>query len=285
MPILAEITHRVHDLSPYLIQFGEDHGIRYYGLAYVLGFLLAWAILVQAYRAGRSTLTPDGVSNLVIYLVLGVMLGGRLGYYLFYRFADFISEPWVILRVWEGGMASHGAFIGVFCGLLLFCHKYHFSLYQLGDLVSIVAPIGICLGRIANFINGELWGKVTDVSWAWIFPQSAPPGFPLEMIPPRHPSQLYQAGLEGLLLALWLQFRFWIRPARHAGQLAAEFFIGYAILRTLGELFREPDASLLFGLSRGTFYSLFLLIAGVVIAFLTRKRSEPSPAFNPTSPS
>jgi phosphatidylglycerol:prolipoprotein diacylglycerol transferase len=285
--LIAEAaTPRIHDIDPFLIRFGENFGIRYYGLSYLLGFLMSWVILNLAWKAQKSPLNPELVSNLILYLIVGVLAGGRIGYYLFYHPDLLLEDPLSLFRVWEGGMASHGAFIGVFLALVRYVHRYKVSLYVLGDLVCITAPIGVFFGRIANFINGELWGKVTDSSWGWVFPQSAPHlNYPIELLPARHPSQLYQAGLEGLLLALWMQFRFWRKPPRYAGVLAGEFFIGYAILRSIGEIFREPDAELIFGLSRGTFYSIFLLVAGSIIILSSQKRKEPSSALRKTQPS
>ncbi|HEY0967754.1 MAG TPA: prolipoprotein diacylglyceryl transferase [Opitutaceae bacterium] len=270
-------SHWVHDLSPFLIQFTETLGIRYYGLAYVLGFVGAAWLLARYARAGRSHLPAAKIGDLMFALILGVFLGGRLGYFILYQPETVLADPLQLLRVWEGGMASHGGFIGVILALAWFGRANQLPFLHLGDLVASVAPLGFLLGRLANFINGELWGRVSDVSWAVIFPLSAAPGTPVELIPARHPSQLYQAALEGGLLFAYLQIRLWRSDhlRRLPGRIAGEFLLGYALLRSIGEHFREPDAGLLFGLSRGTFYSLFLIIAGVIVIAWSGKATRP----------
>jgi phosphatidylglycerol---prolipoprotein diacylglyceryl transferase len=265
-------SHWVHDLDPFLVRFTEHLGIRYYGLAYVLGFAAAAALLHLYARKGRTPLAPAAGTDLVFWLVAGVFVGGRLGYFLLYRFAEFSRDPLILLRVWEGGMSSHGGFVGVAAVLWWFARAQRQSLWHLSDLVVSTAPVGLFFGRVANFINGELWGRVTEVPWAVVFPHSAPPGTPLLLIEPRHPSQLYAAVLEGLVLLVWMQLRVWrtgvLRDA--PGRLTGEFLLGYAVLRAVSELFREPDAALILGLSRGTFYSLFVAVAGVVILLRSR---------------
>lgn len=264
----------VDDLSPYLIQFSEHIGIRWYGLAYLAGFVVTgWLIGLYA-RRGRTPVPPDDVWNaLLLALMFGVMIGGRVGsYFLYGAWRNFPRDPLEILRVWEGGMASHGGFVGVTLALWWYARWRRIPLVHLGDIVASTVPAGLFFGRVANFINGELWGRVTYVKWAVIFPHSMP-NTPVERIFPRHPSQLYEAALEGLLLLAYVQWRFWksdivrTRP----GRLAGEFLIGYALVRAFGEQFREPDVgvSLVLGLTRGTFYSIFLLIAG---AFLCLRR-------------
>lgn len=264
------LAHWIHDWSPFLIQFNERFGIRYYGLAYILGFLAAvW--LLQAYaKTGRSLLPRGQIADLMVALVIGVLLGGRLGYFLFYQWAAVRSDPLMLLRVWEGGMASHGGFIGVGVALWWFARSRGISFFHVSDLVASTAAVGLLLGRIANFINGELWGKPSMVAWAVIFSNTG--GGPV----PRHPSQLYQALLEGALLLAFIQWRFWsnrvvqVRP----GRLTGEFMVGYAIMRVAGELFREPDAALILGLSRGTFYSILMVLFGL---WLIRRQSPPLP--------
>ncbi len=257
--------HWVHDLSPFLIQFTDTIGIRYYGLAYVLGFVGAAWLLASYTRAGRSDLAAARIGDLMFALILGVFLGGRIGYFLLYQPATVMADPLQLLRIWEGGMASHGGFAGVVLALVWFARTQRLSFLHLGDLVASVAPLGLLFGRLANFINGELWGRVSERSWAVVFPLSAAPDTPVELIAPRHPSQLYEAALEGALLLAFLQIRFWRSNVvrRAPGRLAGEFLIAYSVLRAIGEHFREPDAGLLFGFSRGTFYSFFLIAAGV----------------------
>lgn len=260
--------HWVDTLDPYLIRFGDGGmGIRWYGVAYAVGFLFASWLLVRYWRKGRSRMDADAVSSLFVYLILGVMIGGRLGETVFYEWKHFVERPMSVFEVWKGGMSAHGGFIGVAVAVVLFARRRKLPLLHVGDCVVSAAPFGILLGRLANFVNGELWGKVSDVSWAVVFPLSRP-GYPLDMIPPRHPSQLYEAAMEGVLLFAWMQWRVWKTEAlvRYRGRLVAEFLIGYGILRCVGEVFREPDGSLVFGaLSRGTVLSIVTAAIGVAL--------------------
>ncbi len=275
-----ETTHWVHDLDPFLVRFTENFGIRYYGLAYVLGFALGAWLLYRAASRGRLRVPPGSIADLMNGLVIGVVVGGRLGYFLLYEPATLLHDPVQLLRVWNGGMASHGGFIGVALGMWWYARRMQRPFLHVADAVVAVAPLGLGLGRIANFIKGELWGKTSEVGWAVIFPDSAPAGTPLNLIPPRHPSQLYEAALEGFLLFAFLQWRFWRTNAvERPGRLAGEFLILYAIARIICEQFREPDAgvSLLLGLSRGAFYSLFLIIAGIIVILQARTASIESP--------
>jgi phosphatidylglycerol:prolipoprotein diacylglycerol transferase len=261
----GQLSYWVDNLSPFLVRFSDSLGIRYYGLAYALAFLIA-ALLVHLYwHVGRSPLNPKIQSDLMMAIVAGVFVGGRLGYFLLYSPATLWQEPLALFRVWEGGMSSHGGFAGVCLAMFWLVRKHKLAWRPVADILATLAPPGLFFGRIANFINGELWGKISYVPWAVIFPKSAPEGMPLAAIPPRHPSQLYEALLEGLFLAIYTQLRFWRSNVTREkpGQLAGEFLVLYAIVRAIGEIFREPDASLFFGLSRGTFYSLFLAVAGV----------------------
>ncbi len=274
---MTTTTHWVHDIDPMLLQIRGEFGIRYYGLAYVLGFAIAFGLLSLMRKQERINITPDQQSTLFSYLVLGVFLGGRVGYTLFYTLGEWIRNPLLVFQLWHGGMSSHGGFIGVTIALVLFCRKQRCNLLQLGDAAAVMTPPGIFLGRIANFINGELWGVPSNLPWAVIFPLSAPHGTPLSQIPPRHPSQLYAAGLEGLVLMIYTSWRmFFTRAPQKPGRLAAEFLMLYSVLRIVGEQFREPDASLIVGLSRGTFFSLFLLAAGIVLFVYTRRQAQPS---------
>lgn len=254
----------VHDLSPFLGPHWGNIGIRYYGLAYVLGFVIAGWLLYRYSRAGKSLLPPEKITDLMVAIVLGVMLGGRIGNFVLYAPDQLLKDPLSFFRVWEGGMASHGGFIGVTIAIIWFARAHRIPILHLGDLISSVTSAGLMLGRIANFINGELWGKPTDGTWGVVFPHAGP-----EMLP-RHPSQLYQAALEGGLLFAYMQWRMWKSDAvrQNPGRLTGEFLIGYAILRAVGEVFREPDpAGPIWGLSRGTFYSIFVLLAGLFLFF------------------
>jgi len=272
--------HWVHDLSPFLIQFGDNWGIRYYGLAYVIGFVSCGWLLHRYHRAGRGALNLNASIDLVFALVIGTMLGGRLGYFLLYKLETLASDPLAFFRVWEGGMASHGAFIGVTLALAWFARTHRVPMRHLADLVASAAPVGLFFGRIANFINGELWGRVSNVPWAVIFPDSAPTGTKPILILPRHPSQIYEALTEGLLLFAYMQWRMWRSDTvrTRSGQLAGEFLIGYALVRIFCEQYREPDVgvALILGLSRGTFYSFFLAAGGVVLIALARRGQTPA---------
>ncbi len=277
-------AHWVHDLSPFLVRFTDTLGVRYYGLAYLLGFAGCWWLLARFARAGRTSLTAEQIGDLLTALVVGVLVGGRLGYFAFYQPATLLRDPLELIRVWDGGMASHGGFLGVAVALGWFARRHRVSWLHLGDLVAATAGLGLFFGRVANFINGELWGKVSTVPWAVIFPASGAPGLPVELIAPRHPSQLYAAALEGLALLALGQWLAWRTPSlREApGRLAGWFLLGYAIARSLGEMFREPDAALILGLSRGTFYSLFVAVAGLVLirvsTWRARRDSNPRPS-------
>jgi len=269
----------MHDWSPFLWEFSPGVGIRYYGLAYVLGFLIGLWLLGRYTRAGRSPLNAEQNGDLLFALVLGVLVGGRLGYFLLYTPGVLLVDPLALLRVWDGGMASHGGFVGVLIALLWFARRTRTDGWRLADLIATITPPGLLLGRIANFINGELWGNTTDVPWAVRFPLSVPPGTLPERILPRHPSQLYEAALEGLLPLIYLQLRFWCsRTAREKpGQITGEFLVGYALARIVCEQFREPDRDIepiVRGLSNGTFYSLFLLLGGVVVIVWARRRAH-----------
>ena len=271
--------HWIHDLSPFLIRFPDNplgiDGIRYYGLAYLLAFLSAWLLLRVYNQKGRFLISKEERSSLMTAVILGVLLGGRLGYMVLYDWEAFLQNPLLFFRVDQGGMASHGGIIGVTIALIYFARK-RFRFLELSDSICSIAPLGLFFGRIANFINAELWGRPSSASWAVIFPQS--PAFynpdtglfePLA----RHPSQLYQAALEGGLLFAYLQWRFWFkRPS--IGMISGEFLCGYGILRSIGELFREPDASLIASMSRGQFYSLFMLVTGLLIIANAQKTKK-----------
>jgi len=261
-----------HDLSPFLVRFTDNFGIRYYGVSYLLGFLGAAWLLSCYWRAGRSQLPSEKIPDLIIAIVLGVMIGGRLGSFLLYQPEQLIADPLSFFRVWEGGMASHGGMVGVAVALAWFARQQKLPFLHVADLITSTAPLGLLFGRIANFINGELWGKPTRVSWAVIFPNSPPPLFP------RHPSQLYEAFLEGLVLFAYLQWRFWKTDVIKVtpGRLSGEFLVFYAVLRAIGEMFREPDAGLILGLSRGTFYSVFVIGAGIVVIFIASRNRKSS---------
>ncbi|MEM9160848.1 MAG: prolipoprotein diacylglyceryl transferase [Verrucomicrobiota bacterium] len=250
------------DPKPFIIQFGEGFGLRYYGLAYVLGFIIGGWLLKVYYEKKLSPFDKNQRQDIFLYIIIGVAVGGRLGYYVFYNTRDLFHEPWTIFQIWKGGMASHGGFIGIALTIWYTARKFKQPFWRVADLICTLAPAGLFLGRIANFLNGELWGKQTYFKFAVIFTND--PSTPLL---PRHPSQLYEALLEGLVLLIYTQWRIWKTDIlkRAPGRLVGEFLFGYAILRIFGEHFREPDADLIMGLSRGSFYSVILAIFAVFI--------------------
>ena len=271
---MSSSWHWIHDLDPKLIHLWGDLGVSYYGLSYVMGFVVGVALHRLFRKTGRSPLTAAQEEIALYAMVLGVLLGARLGYIILYALPDTLRDPLFVFQVWKGGMSSHGGFFGVLIACWYVSRKCGITLVRFGDMMTPLVPVGFLLGRIANFINGELWGKVSDVSWAVIFPRSAP-GMALDMIPPRHPSQLYEAALEGLVLLLYMQWRFWRTGAqKHPGRMSGEFLILYSVFRIVCEHFREPDASLIFGLSRGVFYSFFLILGGLYLIWRSHRIPE-----------
>lgn len=261
-------------------------GIRWYGLSYVAAFLFAWWLLWLYSKKDRSPFTAEQRADLLTAVIIGTLVGGRIGYFLLGYGGDFWSNPLILFQVQKGGMASHGGMVGILVGMWWFARKHKYPFWRVADIVVTLGPPGVFFGRIANFINGELYGRPTDVTWAMHFLDTRRvPGtdyYEYFWTVPVHPSQLYQAGMEGLLLALYLQARFWLSDPnkRPYGQLAGEFLIGYALLRILGEVFREPDrgVSLILGLSRGTFYSLFMILGGVALIVWRRAVDKKSAA-------
>lgn len=250
---------------PEALQLGPIEGVRWYGLAYLAGFAVAALLLWLYNKRQRIDLNTDQRWSLLTAIIIGTFVGGRLGYLLLYRPESFIKNPLIFFQVYDGGMASHGGMVGICLGVLWFCWRYHRSFWQVVDWVASIAPPGVFFGRLANFVNGELYGKVTDVPWAMHFLDVNNGRF--FWTPPVHPSQLYQAALEGLIFGAYLQLRFWSSSAKNrpAGQLFAEALCLYGVLRIIGEVFREPDAALILGLSRGTFYSVIMVLLGVAL--------------------
>lgn len=273
---LSASNYWIHDLSPFLWEFPGDFanwgpgGIRWYGISYLLGFISAYFLLALYFRQNKSPYDQEQIINLITFQVIGVLIGGRIGYLLLYQGDKFLEDPLSLVRVWEGGMASHGGFIGVFIATLWYAKKSGQSVKPIGDLIVSVVPPGLFFGRIANFINGELWGRTTEISWGVLFPKA--PDFAMSVA--RHPSQIYAAIAEGLIPFLYVQLRFWKSSIiqKYPGHLAGEFLILYAIARIFNEIFREPDASLLMGISRGQFYSIFLIFAGIIVVLWSRDR-------------
>ncbi|MFI4998776.1 MAG: prolipoprotein diacylglyceryl transferase [Reyranellales bacterium] len=262
-------------IDPVLVQLGP-FAIRWYALAYIAGLVLGWRIMRRVCLQPPAMPFPDGtdaankIDDFLLWAALGVIVGGRLGYVLFYKPLEFLSHPLQILLVWEGGMSFHGGLLGVIAAILAFALKNRVPPLMLSDLVAIVVPIGLFFGRLANFINGELWGRITDVPWAMIFPRGGPV--------PRHPSQLYQASFEGVLLFL-LVFAVWrlADGRRRPGLLTGVFCCGYALARIVGEIFREPDSFLGFiwgPLTMGMLLSVPVLLFGGWL--ITRAYRQPA---------
>ncbi len=271
------LAYFTHHFSPFLWQWSGNWGIRYYSLAYILGFAAFYFGHLYFYRKGYSALKPEDVLDLLSWMVAGTLVGGRLGYCLLYDFQNTLEDPLSIIAFWrEGGlrgMASHGGFIGIIIAAWWYAKRHGFEFWRLADNVATVAPIGIFSGRIANFINGELWGRPSNVPWAVIFPDApSVNGVPV----PRHPSQLYEAALEGLLLFALVWF---VRQRRTAaGILALVFLGGYSFARIISECFREPDGQIgyYWGFAtQGQLLSAGLLILTGILAWW-RNRMEKS---------
>ncbi len=263
----------IHRLNPVLLEIAGPLAIRWYGLAYLAGFLVIYLFLLRWSRRGEFPVHGPDLQSLLMWLVVGVMLGGRLGYMLLYDFPHFIRQPWIVVQVWKGGMASHGGMIGLAAAMALFARQHKVPFLRLTDAIACVAPFGLFFGRIANFINGELWGRVTAVRWAVVFPQeagldSSHPHFDAWVaaslqsgeLQPRHPSQLYQAVLEGLLLAVALLVLRRSRWARTPGRLSGAFLGLYALARFAMEFFREPEIVHFGWLSQGQLLSVAILL-------------------------
>jgi phosphatidylglycerol:prolipoprotein diacylglycerol transferase len=272
-------SHYIHNIDPVILELWGNLAVRWYGLSYLAALVAAILILKHWAKQGAYEVPTAEVSNYVVMMgIFGVFIGGRLGYVLFYNLGNALAHPLDIFKVWDGGMSSHGGFLGVILFTLWYARKHGHSFWNLIDHMACMASLGIAFGRFANFINGELWGRVTQVSWGVIFPQSADPPlyygeYTLEQIaalnlPARHPSQLYQAGCEGLLVfALMLLLRK-TSGARRPGFLSACYLVLYAVARITMEFFREPDHGDFFigWLSTGQFYSLLMLLGAAVIA-------------------
>jgi phosphatidylglycerol:prolipoprotein diacylglycerol transferase len=255
-------------IDPVLIEIGP-FAIRWYALAYVVGILIGWRYARRLAARGESPLTPLMLDDFVAWAVIGIILGGRLGYVLFYDFAHFLEEPLEIFAVWHGGMSFHGGLVGMITAMAIFAHRHKLRFFHVTDPVAAATPIGLFLGRLANFVNGELFGRPTSVPWAMIFPRD-----PLTPKLPRHPSQLYEAGLEGVVLFILLfiaahRFQALRRPGLESGL----FLLFYGIFRIIAETFREPDIQvgyLIGGVTMGQILSLPMIAFG--IAFIWRAR-------------
>jgi phosphatidylglycerol:prolipoprotein diacylglycerol transferase len=270
MPFLT-IAFPVFD--PIAISIGPI-AIRWYALAYIGGIVLGWIYarsLVKKERlwGGPAPITLVQLDDFILWVTIGIILGGRTGYVLFYNPAFFAQHPMEIFQLWNGGMSFHGGFLGCVAAVMLFARKNGISILSLGDITTAVAPIGLLLGRVANFINSELWGRPADssVPWAMVFPN----GGPL----PRHPSQLYEAGLEGILLFLILAIMIRMGALKRPGLILGSFIAIYGLARITGEFFREPDPQLGFlwgGLTMGMLLSVPMIIAGAILIVTAWRR-------------
>jgi phosphatidylglycerol---prolipoprotein diacylglyceryl transferase len=262
-------------INPVLIQLGPL-AVRWYALAYIVGILAGWIyarrmIASERLWGGPAPLTVVDFDDFIIWITLGIILGGRIGYVLFYNLPLFIDHPLAIFELWNGGMSFHGGFLGCAVAIIWFALKHKIPIFSLGDVVTAVTPIGLFLGRLANFINGELWGRPSDVPWAMIFPKGGPI--------PRHPSQLYEAALEGLVLFIVLNVLIRLGALKRPGVVTGSFALGYGIARVICEFFREPDPQLGFlwgGLTMGMLLCIPLMLAGIAILAYALSR-EPKP--------
>ena len=274
MPFLT-IAFPVFD--PIAIAIGPL-AIRWYALAYIGGIVLGWIYaraLIKNERlwGGTAPITLPQMDDFILWVTVGIILGGRTGYVLFYNLPFFVQHPAEIFELWKGGMSFHGGFLGCVAAVMLFARKNGIPILSLGDITTAVAPIGLLLGRIANFVNSELWGRVADqsVPWAMVFPNGGPD--------PRHPSQLYEAGLEGILLFTILAVMIRFGALKRPGLILGSFIAIYALARIAGEFFREPDPQLGFlwgGLTMGMLLSVPMIIAGIILIVLAWRRPAPN---------
>jgi phosphatidylglycerol---prolipoprotein diacylglyceryl transferase len=265
--------------NPIAIAIGP-FAIRWYALAYIGGIVLGWLYARSLLKKDRLWGGPAPISlvqidDFILWVTLGIILGGRTGYVLFYNLPFFIDHPAAIIRLWEGGMSFHGGFLGCVVATFWFARRNGIPILSLGDVALAVGPIGLFLGRIANFINGELWGRATDpgLPWAMIFPND-----PSHL--PRHPSQLYEAGMEGILLFVVLAVMIRLGALKRPGMIVGAFIFIYGLTRIVGEQFREPDVQLGFlwgGLTMGMVLSIPMLIVGGILIIRAVRRGTPKP--------
>jgi phosphatidylglycerol:prolipoprotein diacylglycerol transferase len=305
----ALLAYYLDNFSPFIVKFGPSFGIRWYGFSYLLAFFCGFLLLRWLAQRHYCALPPDKVADFILVAALGVIVGGRLGYVLFYRLGQLLVDPLFVFRIWDGGMSSHGGMIGLTLAVFFYGRRHHVPWLSLADNIAVVAPVGLFLGRCANFINGELYGRAATVAWAMQFPKEAldlpevgartlaaahvaqPAIGNLEVIieqartnlslqsvlrqtlTPRHPSQLYEALLEGALLfgCLWF-LRICTRQPR--GMLAGIFLLLYALVRVMVENFREPDAPLTGPFTRGQTLSVLLVAGGICFVVYALKTKD-----------
>ncbi|MDP2738436.1 MAG: prolipoprotein diacylglyceryl transferase [Pseudorhodobacter sp.] len=277
------------DISPEIYSFeifGLTLALRWYALAYIAGLLIGWRLVLRLIATARlwptgAPMRSEQVERLLTWVIVGVILGGRAGFVLFYQPAHYLANPGQILRVWEGGMSFHGGFLGVVVATLIFCRREGIAMLSVADLMAVATPPGLLLGRIANFINAELWGRPTDLPWGVAFPSEAAQSCPgVVGICARHPSQLYEAGLEGLVLGSLLLIIVWRRGwLARPGAVAGLFFAGYGAARFVVEFVRQPDAQFVtagnplglawqvggYGLTMGQALSLPMIAVGLYL--------------------
>lgn len=253
-------------IDPVLWRIGPLE-LRWYGFMYLLGFVAAYFVIRAELKRNGGPVPVEAADDLLFYLILGLLIGGRLGYALIYNFDVYSRAPWEILAIWHGGMSFHGGLLGMIVSGWIFARRYHASFMELADIGALASPIGLMLGRLGNFINGELFGRVTTLPWGIVFPE----GGPL----PRHPSQLYESFLEGpvLFALLW-----WLRRrVRHSGEVLASFLVMYGVMRFSVEFFREPDPQigfLMHWLTMGQILCLLMIAAGIgLFIYLNRAKA------------
>ncbi len=265
----------VHNFDPVLVDLGIFQ-IRWYSIAYILGIIIGWIYAKKIIRKTEKSgynfvpVKKSDFDDLIIYLVIGIILGGRLGYVIFYNFEHYSQNALEIFKIWQGGMSFHGGLIGIIISIFIFSKNKNTSFFKLSDIVACVSPIGLFFGRIANFINGELYGKISDLPWSVIFPNAGNVA--------RHPSQIYEAILEGAILFLLINFLA-LRKLLiiKSGYISAFFLIAYSIMRIFAENFREPDQHIgyLFNyFSMGTILSFLTLLSGFLIIFFIKKNEK-----------
>jgi len=268
------------NIDPVALQLGPV-AIKWYGLAYLAGLLLGWLYIrrllsePELWAGGRPPFDVAKVDDLLLYITAGVVLGGRLGFVIFYEPSYYLANPGDIIAVWKGGMAFHGALVGCLIAIWVFARRNGVNPWSTGDLVTAAVPIGLIFGRIANFINGELFGRPTTLPWGMVFPEAAL-HYPDVEPTPRHPSQLYEAVLEGLVLFLVLRLMtHYFGALKRPGLVSGVFLAGYALARSTAELFREPHFAHAFNigpLTPGIVYSIPMLLLGLFVVYLARTR-------------
>lgn len=273
------ISYRDLGFSPIALDLGWFQ-LRWYSLAYLAGIILGWWYLLKLIDRPGAPMARRHADDLVFYSTLGIILGGRLGYVLFYKPLEYWNDPGAILRLWDGGMSFHGGVIGVSLGILWMARRHRLDWLRIHDYVACCVPFGLLFGRLANFVNSELWGGVTDVPWAVRFCEAFDQHGVCQIIgPPRHPSQLYEAALEGLLLFAIVAWMFWKTRARYQpGKLVGAFLLVYGLSRFAVEFIREPDSHLVefsrdYWLHMGQWLSVPMILAGLYL-ILTAKRRE-----------